>query len=213
MAGPPPSRPAADLAGGGRGRAAGHRRAARAARRLVAGARCGDLAVGGPAGRGWCVLPDRAGRTDRLHLRPGYPPGGRDGCSGGAGHPPVRSGLGHGADRLGHGRGRAGRAHARGGPGRRALLHAHPRRRVRIWLAAMCASPVIGVLVTGAYPVPEAARPALLALAGGILAQAARVSLKAAGHDLSPDRFLVSGPAAATTVAAAITMLAVHAAG
>jgi len=53
----------------------------------------------------------------------------------------------------------------------------------------------------------------LLALAGGILAQAARVSLKAAGHDLPPDRFLVSGPAAATTVAAAITMLAVHAAG
>jgi len=84
---------------------------------------------------------------------------------------------------------------------------------VGIWLAAMCASPVIGVLVTGAYPVPEAARPALLALAGGILAQAARVSLKAAGHDLSPGRFLVSGPAAATTMAAAITMLAVHAAG
>ena len=94
-----------------------------------------------------------------------------------------------------------------------ALLHAHPRRRVGIWLAAMCASPVIGVLVTGAYPVPEATRPTLLALAGGILAQAAGVSLKAAGHDLSPGRFLVSGPAAATTVAAAITMLAVHAAG
>jgi ZIP family zinc transporter len=35
-----------------------------------------------------------------------------------------------------------------------ALLRAHPRRRVGIWLAAMCASPVIGVLP----PVPTLCR-------------------------------------------------------
>jgi hypothetical protein len=58
-----------------------------------------------------------------------------------------------------------------------------------------------------------AARPLLLALAGGVLAQAARVSLRAACHNLPHGRLLFSGPAAATTVAAAITVLAVHAAG
>jgi hypothetical protein len=60
---------------------------------------------------------------------------------------------------------------------------------------------------------PLAGMPVLLALAGGVLAQAARISLRAACHGLSPARFLLSGPAAATTVAAAITMLAVHASG
>ncbi len=94
-----------------------------------------------------------------------------------------------------------------------ALLRSQPRRRTATWLAAMCASPVIGMVVTSAHPMPAAARPVLLALAGGLLAQAARVSLRAARHDLAPARFLFSGPAAATTVAAAIAMLAVHAAG
>jgi zinc transporter ZupT len=94
-----------------------------------------------------------------------------------------------------------------------ALLRGQPRRSAARWLAAMCASPVIGVVVTNAYPLPPAAGPLLLALAGGVLAQAARVSLRAARHGLAPARFLFSGPAAATTVAAAITMLAVRAAG
>lgn len=94
-----------------------------------------------------------------------------------------------------------------------ALLGGQPRRRVVIWLTAMCVSPVIGALVTSAYPVPAAAEPLLLALAGGVLAQAARVSLRAACQDLPLARFLVSRPAAASTVAAIVTVLAVHAVG
>lgn len=94
-----------------------------------------------------------------------------------------------------------------------ALLRGQQRRRAATWLAAMCVSPVIGMVVTSAYPVPAAAGPPLLALAGGVLAQAARVSLRAAWQGRSPGRFLISRPAAATTVAAALTLLAVHAAG
>lgn len=94
-----------------------------------------------------------------------------------------------------------------------ALLGGQPRRRAAAWLAVMCASPVTGVLITCAYPMSAAARPVLLALAGGVLAQSARVSLRAAWHGRSPGRFLISRPAAAATVAAAVTLLAVHAAG
>jgi len=94
-----------------------------------------------------------------------------------------------------------------------ALLLAQPRRRAAAWLAAMCVTPVIGALVTSAFSIPAAARPVLLALAGGVVAQAARASLRAACHDRSPSRFLISRPGAATTVAAAVTLLAVHAAG
>lgn len=94
-----------------------------------------------------------------------------------------------------------------------ALLRGQPRRRAAAWLAVMCVSPVVGVLVTGAYPVPATVSPVLLAAAGGVIARAALVSFRAACHGLSLVRFLVSGPAAATTAAAAITMLAVHAAG
>ncbi len=94
-----------------------------------------------------------------------------------------------------------------------ALLGGQPRRRVVIWLAAMCVSPVVGALVTSAYPVPAAGRPVLLGVAGGVLAQAARVSLRAACHDLSLRRFLVSGAAAAGTTAAVVAMLAVRAVG
>ena len=94
-----------------------------------------------------------------------------------------------------------------------ALLRNQPPRRAAAWLAMMCVSPLIGVVVTSAYPIPPTAEPLLLAVAGGVLAQAARVSLRAACHGLAPARFLVSGPAAATTVSAAITVLAVHAVG
>ena len=94
-----------------------------------------------------------------------------------------------------------------------ALLGGQPRRRVAGWLALMCLSPVIGAAVSDAFPVPEAAEPVLLALAAGVLAQAARVSLGAAFRGLRPARLLLSRPAAATTMAAMVTALAVHAAG
>jgi zinc transporter ZupT len=94
-----------------------------------------------------------------------------------------------------------------------ALLGGQPRRRVAGWLALMCLSPVIGAAAADTFPVPAAAEPLLLALATGILAQAARVSLRAAFRGLRPARLLLSRPAAATTMAAIITALAVHAAG
>jgi ZIP family zinc transporter len=94
-----------------------------------------------------------------------------------------------------------------------ALLGGQPRRRVAGWLALMCLSPVIGAAVTDALGVPEAAEPVLLAVAAGVLAQAARVSLRAAFRGLPPARLLFSRPAATTTVAAIITALAVHTAG
>jgi zinc transporter ZupT len=94
-----------------------------------------------------------------------------------------------------------------------ALLASQPRRRAAAWLATMCVSPVIGALVTSAYPLPAAAEPVLLALAGGVLAQAAWLSFRAACRDLPLARFIFSRPAAASTLAAAITVLAVHAVG
>jgi ZIP family zinc transporter len=92
-----------------------------------------------------------------------------------------------------------------------ALLGAQPRR-VAGWLAAMCVSPVIGAAVAGAFPVPAAAEPVLLALAAGIIAQAAWVSLRAAFHCPRTSRLLLS-PTTATTMAAIVTALAVHTAG
>jgi zinc transporter ZupT len=93
-----------------------------------------------------------------------------------------------------------------------ALLGGQPRRRVAGWLALMCLSPVIGAAVTDSFPFPAAAEPVLLAVAAGVLAQAARVSLRAAFHGLRPARLLLSRPAATTTMAAIVTALAVHAA-
>jgi ZIP family zinc transporter len=92
-----------------------------------------------------------------------------------------------------------------------ALLGAQPRR-VAGWLAAMCVSPVIGAAVAGAFPVPAAAEPVLLALAAGIIAQAAWVSLRAAFHCPRTSRLPLS-PTAATTMAAIVTALAVHTGG
>ena len=94
-----------------------------------------------------------------------------------------------------------------------ALLRAQPPRRVTAWLAAMCVSPAIGAGAAAAHPVPAAAEPILLAVAAGVLAQAARVSLRAAFHRLRPAQVIVSRPAAAAAIAAAITVLAVHAIG
>jgi len=94
-----------------------------------------------------------------------------------------------------------------------ALLGGQPRHRVAGWLALMCLSPVIGAAAAGTFPVPAAAEPMLLALATGILAQAARVSLHAAFRGLRPARILLSLPAATTTMAAIVTAMAVYAAG
>ena len=93
-----------------------------------------------------------------------------------------------------------------------ALLGAQPRRRVAGWLTLMCLSPMIGAAAADAFPVPAAAEPVLLAVAAGVLAQAARVSLRAAFHGLGTSRLLLSRPAATTTMAAILTTLAVHAA-
>ena len=92
-----------------------------------------------------------------------------------------------------------------------ALLGAQPRR-VAGWLAAMSVSPLIGALVAGACPIPAAAEPVLLALAAGVITQAAWVSLRVAFHGLRTSRLPLS-PTAATTMAAIITALAVHTAG
>jgi ZIP family zinc transporter len=89
------------------------------------------------------------------------------------------------------------------------LLGGQPRRRVAGWLALMCLSPVTGAALADALPVPEAAEPVLLAIAAGVLAQAARVSLRAAFIGLRPTRLLLSRPAATVTMAAIITVLAV----
>lgn len=93
-----------------------------------------------------------------------------------------------------------------------ALLGAQPRR-VAGWLTAMSVSPLIGAAVAGAFPIPPAAEPVLLALAAGVITQAAWVSLRAAFHGLRTSRLLLSPATAATTMAAIITALAVHTAG
>jgi zinc transporter ZupT len=93
-----------------------------------------------------------------------------------------------------------------------ALLGARPRR-VAGWLAAMSVSPILGAVAAGAFPVPQATEPVLLALAAGVIAQAAWVSLRAAFHGLCTSRRELSHTAASVAVAAVITALAVHTAG
>ena len=58
-----------------------------------------------------------------------------------------------------------------------------------------------------------AAEPVLLAVAACVLAQAARVSLRAAFRGLRPTRLLLSRPAATTMMAALVAVLAVHGLG
>jgi zinc transporter ZupT len=94
-----------------------------------------------------------------------------------------------------------------------ALLGGQPRRRVTGWLALMCLGPVAGAAAADAFPVPAAAEPLLIAAAAGVLAQAARVSLRGAFRGLRPTRLLLSGPAAASATAAIATVLAVYGAG
>jgi len=93
------------------------------------------------------------------------------------------------------------------------LLASAPRRERVRWLAIMCASPAAGAALAVAWPFPETVRPVLLAVAAGVLGQAARVSLSAAFQRARPARLALASPAAAALVAAAGTALAVHLAG
>lgn len=94
-----------------------------------------------------------------------------------------------------------------------ALLGDQPRRRVIGWLAVMSISPAVGAAVTSAVEVPAAAEPVLLALAAGILTQAAWVSLRAGRHGHRTRRLLVSRITTAAAVAAIVASLAVHMVG
>ncbi|MDQ2789052.1 MAG: hypothetical protein M3Y73_04830 [Actinomycetota bacterium] len=73
--------------------------------------------------------------------------------------------------------------------------------------------PLVGAAVSSAYRLPEAAGPLLVSVAAGILAQAARISLRVAFHHVRPGAFLVSRPAVVVVVAAVVTALAVYATG
>ena len=94
-----------------------------------------------------------------------------------------------------------------------ALLGSRSRRRLAGWLAAMCLSPVAGAAAISAYQLPAAAEPVLLALAGGVLTQAARISLGAAMPRAAAGRRMATRTAAALLAAAAVTAMAVRVAG
>lgn len=115
-------------------------------------------------------------------------------------------------DRLDGGRGGPGRARIRRGSGHRSAARRPAAPHVG-WLALMCVSPVVGAVVASAVRVPAAAEPMLLALAAGVIAQAAWVSLRAAFRGMGTGRVQLMRPAAAVAVAAIVTTLAVHAAG
>jgi zinc transporter ZupT len=94
-----------------------------------------------------------------------------------------------------------------------ALLHSRGRRHLAVWLTVMCLGPIAGAAITDVYPLPAPTGPLLVAFAAGILAEAARISLRAAfGHRALPQS-LMSRPVGAVVIAAAITTLAVHATG
>lgn len=106
-----------------------------------------------------------------------------------------------------------------------ALLGCQPRRRIAGWLAVMCLSPAAGAVAASVLPMPAAAGPVLLAVAAGVLGQAARISLSAAagpapagsrlarGWRFSASWRFAPGTAAAVLAAAAITAMAVRVAG
>lgn len=93
-----------------------------------------------------------------------------------------------------------------------ALLRDQPRRLVG-WLAVMCIGPAVGAVVADALPALDVAEPLLLAVAAGVLAQAARISLRAAFPRQSLNLRLATAPAAAVLVAASVTALAVYGGG
>lgn len=93
-----------------------------------------------------------------------------------------------------------------------ALLAGRSRRQMAGWLALLCAGTIAGAVTAGAYPLPAAASPVLVAIAAGIIAQAARISLRVAFRQLRP-RTLASSAAAATVTAASVTTAVLTAAG
>jgi zinc transporter ZupT len=93
-----------------------------------------------------------------------------------------------------------------------ALLGPQPRR-LAPWLAVMSTSPVIGAVVAGALPIPATVEPVLLAVAAGVIAQAAWVSLRAAFPRGRVSQLPLTQAAAVTAAAAVITALAVRAIG
>lgn len=86
------------------------------------------------------------------------------------------------------------------------LLSGASRRARTAYLTVMCAAPAAGVLTARAWHAPPGVRPVLPAIAAGILAQAARISLAEA----RPAR---PAPAVAGVLAGVVTALAVHVAG
>jgi hypothetical protein len=86
------------------------------------------------------------------------------------------------------------------------LLSASSRRARVAYLTVMCAAPATGAALTAAWHAPAGMQPVLPAIAAGVLGQAARISLKAA-------RPATTAPVAAGAIAAAVTALAVYAAG
>jgi zinc transporter ZupT len=86
------------------------------------------------------------------------------------------------------------------------------RRRLACWLTLMCLGPAVGAMTADAIPSLRVTEPLLLAIAAGIVAQAARTSLRAAfPHHARRSGLLAS--AAAVAVSAAATTLAVYATG
>jgi len=94
-----------------------------------------------------------------------------------------------------------------------ALLGAQPRRRMAAWLSLMCLSPVAGAAAADTFAIPEATEPIVLAVAAGILVQAAWMSLRTAFSGLRQSRLLLVRPTATAAVAAVITVLAVRGVG
>jgi zinc transporter ZupT len=93
-----------------------------------------------------------------------------------------------------------------------ALLRAQPRR-LAAWLTVMCLGPAGGAVAADAIPALDIAEPLLLAIAAGVLAQAARISLHAAFRQAPSGWRLAITPAAAVVVSASLTALAVYGAG
>jgi zinc transporter ZupT len=92
-----------------------------------------------------------------------------------------------------------------------ALLRAQ-RGRLACWLTLMCLGPAVGAMTADSIPSLQVSEPLLLAIAAGIVAQAARISLRAAfPHHARRSRLLAS--AAAVAVSAAATTLALFATG
>jgi zinc transporter ZupT len=93
-----------------------------------------------------------------------------------------------------------------------ALLRTQPRRLAG-WLAVMSIGPAIGAIAADAIPALLIAEPLLLAVAAGVLAQAARISLRAAFQHRRSGMRVMTAPAAAIVVSAAVTALAVYGVG